>query len=194
MYVILVLLTLQSTVSQEEENPQMSKTFENVLLETDLYKESSTANLKQLEKAKMEQMRKVKQGDKISEMNVKELHQKEISVSDNLKELNKYKVTNRLDIVSKIKPLPPCPPREECRLEGLGAILVPSNVRSFKLQVLNDKNEQIGSISKKALQIDKQSQLYPIELKEYKGPIIIKIQKISSKGIKENYEVKRILL
>ncbi len=181
---LLLLICTTSCMAQDEKV---------VFMESDLYQFSQKVRLKEINLEKKGLMAQIKKGDKNAERKLNNLSKLE-SIID--RELSENRTLEEVPSILKIKPRPPCPPKDCEKLKKLGSIMVSDDLKKISAVVLNANGKNIGKLNNTVI-----SQNAKLGYKEYgftlnkdvSGPIIIKITRVPKVGKPITYSYEAIL-
>jgi len=212
MTIVLFTLTFITVNAQIEKSSKIKipkdKSFQKIevkqkidkkaILESDLFAFYNRTELLKLDTKKKNLRKRMTQGDKNAEVQLNKLGAKKSIVQINLNEAISSSInTLRYYQVFKDFPKPPCPPEKECAIGALKELVVTNNINSIQATVYNKDGKKVGYLEKKPFLIDKKNGLKVYKfsmLKEYSGPIILKVKRMSKGNIIENYQIELGLL
>lgn len=187
VFPVALLLLLVSTISC------MAQDEKAVFMESDLYQFSQKTKLKEIKLQKKELMTQIKKGDKNAELKLNKLATIESVIADNIEQVRPLPQAPEL---LKIRPNPPCPPKDCETLKGLGSIIIGDDLKNVTAVVLDNKGKTVGKLNDKVI-----SQNAKLGYKEYgftlkknvSGPITIKITRTPKIGKPVTYSYEATL-
>lgn len=166
-----------------------------VFNEADMFQMYYSKETKDIQLKKKALLKKIRRGNKKAERDLKELKIEESTLNARNKKALKFSKLNE-QIYFKIGPMPPCPRPRDCGnewLRDLETIIVPSTVKNFNMEAVNQRGQTIGLVKRKPTMFNKDIgfKTYQFRWKlKPKGPITFKIRQLLNNNIKESYNVK----
>lgn len=207
---IIVLFTLALTVNAQIKKPSKikipkdkgfqkleikQKADNDAILESDLFAFYNKNELRKLTKEKKALLSKIKKGNKSAEAKMHLIGLKENKLNANLAQATTF--SNQIKKVGKIKPIPPCPPKDngKCLIDVLRQLLVSDKIK-MKIKILDTNKKPIGYLEEKPSYTNTKLGLkgYNFVLtQKYSGNVYLDISRTESGGLNKRYTIEAIL-
>ena len=190
--IVILLIGPMLWLDASGQNAKNKLTSNNYLVEVDLHKSYLTGELDELKESKSKLMKKMKAGNKKTELQLKELSATEKSISGEIAVLGTSRVS---------RSLPPPPPPRPCPVPrncmpippGSNYLVVDSKVKSLTFNIYSDQGKLLASGSGKPTTVagakGKTLKAIAFDLKKYNGPVQIKVKKTDSMNKTSAYAV-----